>query len=114
MSTIVVVAKDGYAAIAADTLTTWGSSKEGAEYFLGQDKIIQVGASYVAISGPTSAKFALKRYFHSKPDTDLTNTDAIFQAWLGLHSALKKEFFLNPREHESEAFESSGIDVLIA
>jgi len=96
MSTIVVVAKDGFAAIAADSLTTWqlgawGSAKESAEYVLNNSKIIQVGESYLGISGPTSAKLILKHYFNSKPNIDLTSVDAIFLAWLGLHAALKKE-----------------------
>jgi len=32
MTTIAVVRKNGYAAIAADTLTKWGSGKESAAY----------------------------------------------------------------------------------
>jgi ATP-dependent HslUV protease subunit HslV len=114
MSTIVVVTKDGFAAIAADSLTTWGSAKESAEYVLNHQKIIRVGDSHLAISGPTSAKLALKDYFGSKSDVDLTGVDAIFLVWLGLHAALKKQYFLYPHENEDDAFESTRIDVLIA
>src|SRR5690242_8620260 len=114
MSTIVVVAKEESAAIAADSLTTWGSSKDTAEYVISHQKIIQVGDSYIAISGPTSAKLALKDYFGRNSDVDLSNVDAIFVTWLGLHAALKTRYFLDPQENESDAFESSRIDVLIA
>lgn len=114
MSTIVAVTKAGFAAIAADSLTTWGSAKDSAEYVLGNEKILQVGDSYLAISGPTSAKLALKDYFGSKSNVDLTSVDAIFVTWLGLHAALKKQYFLDPHENEGDAFESTRLDVLIA
>lgn len=114
MSTIVAVKKGGVAAIAADSLTTWGSAKDSAEYVLNHQKIIQVGDSYLAISGPTSAKLALKHYFSSKSDVDLTSVDKIFLTWLGVHAALKKQYFLEPHENESDAFESTRLDVLIA
>ena len=114
MSTIVVVKKGGFAAIAADTLTTWDSAKESIEYVSSTQKIITVGQSYLAISGPTSAKLAIKDYFSTKPDVDLTGVDPIFRTWLLLHSALKSRYFLNPNEDERDAFESTRVDVLIA
>ena len=58
MSTIVVVRKNGSAAIAADTLTTWEGSKDSAEYIVNHQKIFRSGDSYLAIAGPTSAKDA--------------------------------------------------------
>ena len=114
MSTITVVAKDGGAAIAADSLTTWGTTKESAAYIINHDKIIQVGNSYLAISGPTSAKLALKDYFRTKSAVDLSNVDAIFRVWIELHAALKESYFLKSSETEDGAFESTRIDVLIA
>ncbi len=114
MSTIVVVAKEGKAVIAADTLTTWGSAKEGAEYVVNHAKILKVGTSYLAISGPTSMKVAINDYLRDKPDIDLSNVDAIFRAWLQLHSALRDQYFLRPEESESDSFESTRADVLIA
>lgn len=114
MSTIVAVQKTGFSAIAADSLTTWGSAKESSDYVINHEKIINVGESYLAISGPTSAKMAIKDYFTSKPDTDLTNVDVIFRVWLKLHAALRDQYFLNPHENRDDAFESTRVDVLIA
>ncbi len=74
MSTIIVVAKGGVAAIAADTLTTWGTSKDSAEHVTNHEKIIQVGQSYLAISGATSAKLAIKRHFANVPDVSREQT----------------------------------------
>jgi ATP-dependent HslUV protease subunit HslV len=114
MSTIVAVRKDGGAAIAADSLTTWGSAKESAEYVVAHHKIICVGASYIAISGPTAANLALSDYFETKQDADLTSVPAIFRTWLNLHAALRDRYFMNPTENRDDAFESTRIDVLIA
>jgi ATP-dependent HslUV protease, peptidase subunit HslV len=114
MSTIVVVRKEGFVAIAADSLTTWGLAKESAEYVLNHQKIIRVRESYLGFSGPTSAKLAIKDYFASNPDADLSNVDTIFRTWLALHAALKKVYFLHPTENENDAFESTQIDTLIA
>lgn len=114
MTTVVAVRKGGFAAIAADSLTTWGQSKDSAQYVVGGEKIVQVGASYVAISGPASAKLALKNYFSSRSGIDLTSVDSIFAAWLDLHAALKKQYFLYPHEDDFDSFESTRIDALIA
>lgn len=114
MSTIVVVKKGCFAAIAADSLTTWGLAKESADYVLNHQKIIRVGNSYLAFSGPTSAKLAMKEYFDGKSDTDLSNVGAIFKTWLTLHAALKKQYFLTSTDdEENAAFESTRIDTLI-
>jgi ATP-dependent protease HslVU (ClpYQ) peptidase subunit len=114
MSTIVVVRKDGQAAIAADSLTTGGSEKESARYIRNHHKIIRVGQSYLAICGPTSANFAIRDYFSDKQEVDLANVDAIFRAWIGLHGILKNRYFVNPDEDAGEAYQSSRMEVLIA
>jgi ATP-dependent HslUV protease subunit HslV len=114
MSTIVVVKKEGFTTIAADSLTTWGSAKESAEYVVNHQKILHVGVSYLAVSGPTSAKLAITDYLAGQSEVDLTNVNAIFQTWLRLHAALKDNYFLNPTENSNDAFESTRIDVLIA
>jgi ATP-dependent protease HslVU (ClpYQ) peptidase subunit len=114
MSTIVVVTKDRLAAVAADSLTTWGSAKESADYVVNHQKILHVGDSYIAVSGPTSAKLALKGYFLGRSDVDLSSVDAIFQTWLGLHAVLRDRYFLNPNESREDSFESTRLDALIA
>ncbi len=115
MSTIVVVKKDGYAAIAADTLTKWGSIKESAGYVVNHQKIVQVGNCYLAAAGPTVAIRVLTHYFAHRPRAPrLDGVDQIFEAWLDLHAALKERYHVNPEEEEDDAYESSQMDVLIA
>lgn len=66
MTTIAVVKKNGYAAIAADTLTKWGSGKESGAYIANSDKIVKVGSTFLAGSGSATFKFILRDYF-SRP-----------------------------------------------
>ena len=115
MSTITVVRKNGVAAIAADTLTKWGPAKEGAAYIVNNEKILQVGGSYLGIAGPSAAKHVLAHYFGSlKQPPALDRVDRIFSVWRDLHHALKEDYFLRPEEDDEDDYESSRMDVLIA
>ncbi len=118
MSTITVVKKDGYAAIAADSLTKWGPIKETAAYVVNHEKILRAGDYYLAIVGPAAAMLVLKHYFAAqRRSVRLDDVDQILATWLDLHGALKERYFLIPEEEEGEddfAFESSRMDVLIA
>ena len=42
MTTIAVAGKNGYVAMAADTMTKWGSAKESAGYIANHTKTIRV------------------------------------------------------------------------
>lgn len=115
MSTITVVKKNGCTAIAADSLSSWGSSKDSADYVVNHKKILQVGENYIAICGPTSFKLILSDYFSNlDSDVHLHNVGEIFKVWKHLHEVLKEEYYLNPMEDEDDSFESSRMDVLIA
>lgn len=115
MTTIVVVKKAGIAAIAADTLTKWGSVRESADYIVNSDKIIKVGASHLAVAGDATFKMILRDYFleHAKT-ARLDSPMEIFRTWNQLHGSLKSRYFLMPEEDKEDALESSRMDVLIA
>lgn len=114
MTTIAVVRKDGYAAIAADTMTKWGSGKETAAYIVNHSKILKVGATYLGVTGNATFKSILTDYF-SRPrvrarfDSPL----AIFNTWQKLHAALKRDYYLASGSGEEEVIESSRFDALI-
>jgi len=114
MTTIAVVRKNGYAAIAADTMTKWGSGKETASYIVNHQKIFQVGDSYLGVTGTATFQAILRDYF-SRPrvfarfDTPL----AIFKTWQKLHAVLKHDYYLTTGSGEEDALESSRMDVLI-
>ncbi len=115
MTTIVVVRKDRGVAIAADTMTKWGSGKETAEYIANHGKLLQVGDSWLGLTGNATFKTILADYFARpkvKPrfDTPL----AIFRTWQALHAVLKNDYHLLPGGHDDEALESTRFDALIA
>jgi ATP-dependent protease HslVU (ClpYQ) peptidase subunit len=113
MTTIAVVKKGGIAALAADTLTKWGSAKESSTYIANHEKILQVGESYLAITGSATFKMILKDYFSTGGDVRLSTAQDIFRAWNRLHSALKERYYILPEEDKEDALESSRMDVLI-
>jgi ATP-dependent protease HslVU (ClpYQ) peptidase subunit len=114
MSTIAVVRKGNIAAIAADTLTKWGSAKESAAYVANHEKILRVGESYIGITGSATFKMILEDYFGGQSEARLGNAPDIFRTWNRLHGALKERYFLMPEEDKEDALESSRMDVLIA
>lgn len=115
MTTLAVVKKNGYAAIAADTMTKWGSGKETAEYIVNHSKILKVGDSYLGVTGDATFKTILRDYF-SRPKVyaHFTTPLEIFKTWQKLHAALKHDYYLLTGGGEDEALESTRIDVLIA
>lgn len=115
MTTVTVVKKEGRIAIAADTLTKWGGGKESADYVANHEKIIQVGDSYVAITGSATFKLILADYFSSlETQPEFDSTLEIFRVWNQMHAALKEQYYLQTGEDKEEDLESSRMDVLIA
>ena len=114
MTTLAVVRKNGQFAIAADTLTKWGSTKESAAYIANNEKIFQVGDSYLAVTGTTTFKLILTEYFaqlETPPRFD--SVPSIFRTWQELHTAMKERYFLNATEDKEDDLETSRIYVLI-
>ena len=115
MTTIAVVKKNGRTAIAADTLTKWGTGKESAAYVANNHKIVKAGDSYIGACGSATFKTIMQDYF-SRPRTGARFNDslAIFRTWQKFHSALKNEYFLVTGGDKDDSLESSRFDVLIA
>ena len=115
MTTIAVVKKGGYAAIAADTMTKWGSGKESAAYIANSDKIVRVGTTLLAGSGSATFKTIMRDYF-SRPRVAPKFDDpiSIFRTWQRFHATLKDDYFLNPTGEKDDSLESSRFDVLLA
>jgi ATP-dependent protease HslVU (ClpYQ) peptidase subunit len=115
MTTISVVKKNGEIAIAADTLTKWGSGKESAKYIVNSGKIIRVDDNFIAVTGNATFKLILKEYFlDAAHSSSMSSVDEIFKIWNKLHAKLKEKYFLMPEEDKEDAIESSRMDVLIA
>ncbi len=115
MTTIAVVRKAGYVAIAADTMTKWGSGKETADYIVNNQKTFQVGDTVLAITGNTTFKAILSDYFgrpRVRPRFDTAHN--IFKTWQTMHAVLKDEYFLNAGAGGDDPVESTRVDVLLA
>ena len=114
MSTIVAVKKAGRICIAADTLTSYGSTKESAEMIVNHEKIIRVGRTFIGVVGPAAAHLVLQNYFsrlRRKPS--LRCVDTIFEAFRQMQITLKDEYFVNPVEEKDDPYESMQMSCLL-
>jgi ATP-dependent protease HslVU (ClpYQ) peptidase subunit len=115
VTTIAVVKKDGYTAIAADTPTKWGSGKESATYVANSDNIVRVGSTYLAASGSATFKVIMRDYFASpKAVACFTDPLTIFKTWQHFHGVLKERYFLVAGYDKDASLESTRFDVLLA
>jgi ATP-dependent HslUV protease subunit HslV len=115
MTTIAVVRKNGYAAIAADTLTIFGGLKESADYVVNHQKIFKYRDNYIALSGWGVAHLALEDLLaRTKKKISFGSANEVFRSALSIHQKLKENYFLRPEDGESDAFETSRSEILIA
>ncbi|MEO8386536.1 MAG: hypothetical protein ABI583_14900 [Betaproteobacteria bacterium] len=115
MTTIAVVRKNGYVAIAADTMTKWGSGKETADYIVNNHKTFKVRDTVLAITGNTTFKAMLADYFaRPKVAARFDTVHNIFRTWQAMHAVMKEEYFLNASAGSDDPVESTRVDVLLA
>ncbi|MBK8305436.1 MAG: hypothetical protein WBC19_13420 [Pyrinomonadaceae bacterium] len=115
MTTIVAVRKNGYAAIAADSLTSWGNIKESAVHVVNHEKILAYKENYIGFTGSSANKLVFEHWLtntRSKPKFD--SVQNIFDSWLSFHQVLKSEYFIREYDEENDPFESSRMNLLIA
>ncbi len=114
VSTVVVVKKKGWVAIAADTLVTCGPRKLSATQNARASKIFRLGASYLGVTGWAVNMQVLERLFRSGVPPELSSVSDIFDVLLALQPRLKQEFFLMPGVDLEGTYESSHMNLLIA
>ncbi|MFN7927489.1 MAG: hypothetical protein U0Y68_06005 [Blastocatellia bacterium] len=115
MTTIVVVKKNGKACIAADTLTSWGSTLQSSEYIADKSKIIQVGDTFIGIPGSTTHQFVLSSYFaQHKVKPSFKNRLEIFETWRHLHEVMKDRYHLKADNEKDAPYETTHMNVLLA
>ena len=115
MSTIVAVVKNGRACIAADSLTSFGDTKQAAEYVTDHEKIIRFDAdNYIGIVGSAAHHLVVSNLIERHADKiDFGGRRQIFESMRQLHPILKDEYFLNSKDEDDDAYESSRVDALI-
>ena len=101
MSTICVVKKDGYVAIAADSRGKSGELETRDTYIANHEKIFQIGNNFIAICGHAALNLALQDYFHSlKIEPSFQNVSTIFRFWVELQCHLNEKY--NMAEDEND------------
>ncbi|MGH6610895.1 MAG: MFS transporter [Burkholderiaceae bacterium] len=114
MTTIVVVKKNGEIAIASDALVTFGETRLPHGYEV-NEKIFTIGDSYIGLAGSTAHFVVLCEAMRQLADEiKLGSRQEVFTTFQRLHVVLKDKFFLNPKEDDSDPYESSQITALIA
>ena len=114
MTTIVVVRKGDSAVIAADSLTTFGTTRLAPAYDRSPEKIVPYRDSFIGVAGSAAHQLVLENILKRNPSLDLHGKAAIYESFRRLHPILKDETFLNPKEEEDDPYESSQMTVMIA
>lgn len=114
MSTIVAVKKNHKICIAADTLTTFGDIRQSHNHDLTSEKILSYQDNFIGIVGSAAHHMVLKHVLeNAQIPLRFDSAFNIYQTFLGLHPVLKQQYFLNPKEQDDDAYESSRIDALM-
>ena len=114
MTTLVVVRKNHVAAIAADSLTTFGDTRLSAEFDRTYDKIVHYKGNYIGLCGSAAHQLVFESLLAKQDDLDFSTKRAIFETFRKLHPILKEQHFLNPKEEEDDPYESTQVTALIA
>jgi ATP-dependent protease HslVU (ClpYQ) peptidase subunit len=115
VSTIVAVVKNGVACIAADSLTSFGDTKQAAEYVTDHEKIIRFdGDNYIGIVGSAAHHLVMHNLLGKHADLiDFSDRASIFETMRQIHPILKEDYFLISKEEDSDSYESSRVDALL-
>lgn len=114
MSTIVAVKKNNRICIAADSLTTFGDVRQTEAFDATSEKIIRHNDSYIGIVGSAAHHLVMQDILQAEAASiQLDSALNIYKTFLHLHPILKDQYFLNPKDEDDDAYESSRIDALI-
>ncbi len=118
MSTIVAVLKNSVACIAADSLTSFGDTKQAAEFVTDSDKIMHFSGvasdNYMGIVGSAAHQLVMQNLIINHSELiDFSDRLPIFNTLKTIHPILKEEYFLNSKEEDDDSYESSRVDALI-
>ena len=113
MTTIVVVRKGGSAVIAADSLTTFGTTRLAPAYDRSPQKVLHYRDSFIGVAGSAAHQLVLENILERNANLDFAGRAAIYETFRKLHPVLKDEAFLNPKEEDDDPYESSQMTVMI-
>jgi ATP-dependent protease HslVU (ClpYQ) peptidase subunit len=108
------VRKGGTAVIAADSLTTFGTTRLAPAYDRFPQKVTSYGDSWLGVAGSAAHQLVLENLLARTKNLDFHGKAAIYDSFRKLHPKLKDEAFLNPKEEEDDPYESSQMTVMVA
>ena len=114
MTTLVVVRKGNMAAIAADSLTTFGDTRLSDSFDASSDKMVRYGETVIALCGSAAHQLVYENLLSTAKDLNFNSKSEIFETFRKLHAILKDQHYLNPKEEDEDAYESTHITALIA
>ncbi len=114
MTTLVVVRKGNHVAIAADSLTTFGDTRLSDQFDASSEKMVRHGSTVIALCGSAAHQLVYENLFSTEKELNFNSKSEIFETFRKLHTKLKDQHFLNPKEEDEDAYESSHITALIA
>jgi ATP-dependent protease HslVU (ClpYQ) peptidase subunit len=114
LTTIVLVRKGDSAVIAADSLTTFGTTRLAPAYDRSPEKIVAYRDSFIGVAGSAAHQLVLENVLARNPSLELHGKAAIYESFRKLHPILKEDAFLNPKEEEDDPYESSQMTAMIA
>jgi ATP-dependent HslUV protease, peptidase subunit HslV len=114
MTTLVVVRKGNMAAIAADSLTTFGDTRLSDSFDANSDKMVRHGSTIIALCGSAAHQLVYENLFSTERELNFNSKAEIFETFRKLHGKLKDQHYLNPKEEDEDAYESTHITALIA
>lgn len=114
MSIIVVVRKQGRAAIAADTLQSDDTLMLRSAYVSNHEKIVRFGDSYLGLAGWAAAQDIYESIIRNHADEiRLGGRAEIFETARQLHGILKSDYHVATQEEKDQPVESSQLSMLI-
>jgi len=108
------VRKGDSAVIAADSLTTFGTTRLAPAYDRSPEKITAYRDSFMGVAGSAAHQLVIENVLARNPNLDLHGKAAIYESFRKLHPILKDDAFLNPKEEEDDPYESSQMTAMIA
>ena len=114
MTTLVVVRKGNMAAIAADSLTTFGDTRLSDSFDASSDKMVRYGDTVIALCGSAAHQLVYENLLSTAKDLNFNSKSEIFETFRKMHAILKDQHYLNPKEEDEDAYESTHVTALIA
>jgi ATP-dependent protease HslVU (ClpYQ) peptidase subunit len=115
VSTIVAVLKNNIACIAADSLTSFGDTRQAADYVTDYDKILPFADdTYIGIVGSAAHHLVMRNLLEKHAaKIDFSDRFRIFETMRQIHPILKDDYYLNSKDENDDSYESSRVDALI-